>query len=200
MSSIEVYNNKADIFEQQYLSVAAEDVHQAWLSRYLPQRGIALDVGAGIGRDAKYLAEKGLNVVAVEPANELLQRGQKLTQGLNVHWISDQLPDLSEAIALDKRFDLILLSAVWMHIPHAERQGAFQTLASLLKSGGKIVITLRHGTSPDAREMYPVSVNELEGFVNRHGLTLHVLADEDDKLQRKEVSWETVVIESEDSD
>ena len=67
LSSIEVYNNKADFFEQQYLSVAAEDVHQAWLSRYLPQQGIALDVGAGIGRDAKYLAENSLTVVAVEP-------------------------------------------------------------------------------------------------------------------------------------
>ena len=41
----------------------------------------------------------------------------------NVTWLDDSLPELSRLRALGHRFDLVLLSAVWMHVPRASESG-----------------------------------------------------------------------------
>ena len=57
---------------------------------------LALDVGAGSGRDAAWLAARGLEVVAAEPAAGMRREA--------VHRIG-------------LAFDLVLVGAVWMHVP-----------------------------------------------------------------------------------
>ena len=97
---------------------------------------------------------------------------------------------------LQTKFDLILLSAVWMHITLSERQRIFRKLSSLLKPNGKIVISLRHGPSPDSREMNPVSSPELAAFATQYGLQFKVLSSEkrSDQLGRNDVSWKTILL------
>lgn len=65
--NIKYYSTHAEKLADQYNSVAFEKVHADWLSE-IPEKGFVLDVGAGSGRDARFLAVKGLSVVAVEPA------------------------------------------------------------------------------------------------------------------------------------
>lgn len=192
--TITTYNQQAEAFNRQYLSTTAEEVHSSWThSTIKAEGGQALDVGAGVGRDAKWLAENGYEVVAVEPAEELRKLGEALTKNLPVFWLDDSLPALTKIFELEMRFDLILLSAVWMHVPKSDRERAFRKLANLLKPGGEMVITLRHGESPDERVMYPVSVDELFGFAQTQGLTVKALGDEEDKLNRPDVYWQTMV-------
>ena len=51
-----------------YEAVDAEDMLY-WLQDFLPAKGgRILDVGAGSGRDAAWLADQGFQVVAVEPS------------------------------------------------------------------------------------------------------------------------------------
>lgn len=170
-------------------------VHKDWINQYLPSTGVVLDVGAGVGRDAKYFADKGLDVVAVEPAEKLLSRGKLTTGSLSVRWIADQLPELRQVFALQMQFDLILLSAVWMHIPTTQRERAFRKLTNLMKPGGKMVISLRYGDSPDERQMWPVSVDEIKKLGQKFGVMVRSLGHRDDELQRESVVWDTVVIE-----
>jgi SAM-dependent methyltransferase len=192
--TITTYNQQAEEFNLRYLSKSAEEVHSSWINGTLKEKGgQALDVGAGVGRDAKWLAESGYEVVAVEPAEELRKLGEALSKNLPVFWLDDSLPGLSKVFELEMRFDLILLSAVWMHVPKSDRERAFRKLANLLKPGGDMVITLRHGESPDERVMYPVSVDELSGFAQTQGLTVKALGDEEDKLNRPGVNWQTMV-------
>jgi len=196
-NTIEFYSNNALNFKNQYLSKEAEKVHGSWL-KYLPKSGQVLDVGAGVGRDAKWLANLGFDVVAVEPASQLMGIGKELTQGQAVHWMADTLPELSNVYQLQTRFDLILLSAVWMHIPSSQRERAFRKLSNLLKPGGKLVISLRHGSSPDERSMYPVDVDEVTRFARKFGLSVKAVIQDNDKLKRQDVFWETVVLEMPD--
>lgn len=229
-SNISFYNEHADDLAAQYLSTSFEEVHASWLphlksilnpssvkpvftSHRLPEASLIankpseqkaklrfLDIGAGVGRDVKYLAEQGtvnqaVEVYAVEPSQGLAALGQKLTQGLNVTWLNDALPALSRVTSLDTRFDLILLSAIWMHIPTQERADSVRTLAKLLAPNGKLVITLRHGPCSDERLMYPVSDKELEQLAESVGLTvIDTSANETDKLGRAEVYWQTLVL------
>ena len=65
------YEANAAAVSAQYEEVSAQALH-GWLLDLLPSLPAAvLDVGAGSGRDAAWLAAQGHNVVAVDPAADL---------------------------------------------------------------------------------------------------------------------------------
>jgi SAM-dependent methyltransferase len=209
------YNENANKLAQRYLSKSFDEVHQSW-SQLLPSviknsHARILDIGAGSGRDAKYIAqlaaqthgsENRVQVVAVEPANLLAELGARQTTGLNVKWLTDSLPALSVITKQEISFDLILLSAVWMHIPVNDRARSIRKLANLLKPGGKLVISLRHGhTTEDRneRKMHTVCADELKQLASDVGLfTKLETQKESDKLGRDHVSWQTLVLQMPD--
>ena len=194
--TISHYDQHASKYQEQYDSVHSDAVHADWLpllNQSTP--GTALDVGAGSGRDAYWLFQRGWGVVAVEPANRLREIGM-LKTGSAVEWYSDTLP-LLESIKTPKGgFDLILLSAVWMHLPSDVRFEAMQRLRDLLAPNGVIIISLRFGPSDPARPMYPVSIDELETLANQFGLQVSELSTGvvGDALQRQEVTWKVVAL------
>ncbi len=193
--NIQFYTDNANSLIAQYDQVHFESVHKDWLS-HIPAQGMVLDVGAGSGRDARYLSEKGLSIVAVEPAAKLLEAAKANSGNHNIHWLRDNLPELNHVFALQVKFDLILLSAVWMHIAPSSRERTFRKLSSLLKPNGKMVISLRHGECRDERTMHPVSASELAQYASQFGLTCQLLTKnrQADQLGRNEVSWETVLL------
>jgi SAM-dependent methyltransferase len=209
------YNVNATELAQQYLSKTFEEVHQSW-SQFLPSiienpNARILDLGAGSGRDAKHLAElaakthntkNNIQIFAAEPAKELSQLGQKTTQDLNVKWLEDSLPALSNVTKQEISFDLILVSAVWMHISPSDRSRSIRKLANILKPGGKLVISLRHGQTDEEckqRKMHHVCADELKLLATDVGLfTKLETPKEDDKLGRAHVSWQTLVLQMPD--
>ena len=194
-ANIEYYSTNAKELAEQYNSISFESVHKDWLDE-IPKEGMVLDVGAGSGRDARYLAAKGLSVVAVEPALNIRELAQTYQVNTPIHWLSDTLPELSEVYKLQTKFDLILLSAVWMHIAPSLRERAFRKLSSLLKPNGKLIISLRHGQCQDERTMYAVSADELAQYASQFGLIYKLLTPDQapDKLGRSDVSWQTVLL------
>lgn len=193
-----LYHTKADEFYRQYESISAEEVHQQWLALLDNNKpGKALDVGAGSGRDARFLASRGFAVIAVEPADALREQAQILSQQLPIQWLSDLLPGLPKAQALQQQFDLVLLSAVLMHLSPGERSQALPVLNSLLAPGGLLVLTLRHGSFNDGRLSYPVSSAEILALIQGHQLALTPVLVSDlatDALGRSDVAWQTVVL------
>lgn len=187
------YNNNASKLAQQYDSLEFESVHQSW-TEYWPQSGdVVLDVGAGSGRDARWMSARGCVVFAVEPSTRLLEIGN-YNCSEQVVWLHDSLPYLKHVIELEKQYDLVLLSAVWMHLPVQQRSIAIKALRSLLSDEGVLVITLRHGEFKDARETFGVSVFELDKLASDVGLVICHIEDGKDSLKREEVTWQTVVM------
>ncbi|ABG42602.1 Methyltransferase type 12 [Paraglaciecola sp. T6c] len=213
--SNDYYNDKVQEIAPQYLSLSFDQVHNSW-AHYLPAildkpHSTILDVGAGVGRDvshiANLLAEKNQSdnqcrVYAVEPALKMLQEGQITTQGQNVHWLQDALPALDKTTRLEISFDLILLSAVWMHIPVTQRSRSLRKLANLLKPGGKIVISLKFGMTAEEqheRKMFDVSVEEVEALAQSLGLFSKLESqNKKDQLGREGVYWQTLVLQMPD--
>ena len=153
---------------------------------------LALDVGAGSGRDGAYLSGRGYEVVAVEPAAGMRAAGARLHPELR--WVDDRLPDLSAVHRLGLSFDLILLSAVWMHVSPGDRPRAFRKLATLLKPGGLMILTLRHGPSPPDRPMHAVSPGEIEHLARDHGLVVARAIERPDQQGREAVTWTHVCL------
>lgn len=193
------YSENADALFERYTALDFEAVHADLLGCLPDQPGSALDVGAGAGRDALALAKRGWEVVAVEPAKRLRQLGEVHTRGQPVQWMNDRLPALERVRALSERFDLILVSAVWMHVPPAERPRALRVLSDLLAPGGKLFVTLRHGPDEQNRGFHPVSREELTQLARQRALVditpPQASADRTDCLGRAHVSWETVCLQ-----
>jgi SAM-dependent methyltransferase len=194
MTSIPYYERHAGRPVDQYESLPFEEVH-AGLLDLLPAPGATvLDVGAGSGRDAAWFAANGYEVVAVEPSAAMLEHARKLHRSSHVRWMSDSLPDLAQVRRLGLSFDLILLSAVWMHIPPAARQRALRKLATLLAPKGRIAISLRLGAPDSERAMHEVSLQELTSLAQEFGLRVVRTNDSADRLGRSDVSWTNVVL------
>jgi len=153
-----------------------------------------LDVGAGSGRDAGWLAGQGYSVLAVEPSGTMRAEGKRRHPGPGITWMDDRLPGLDAVFRLGAAFDVILLSAVWMHITPADRPRAFRKLVTLLKPGGTLVMTLRIGPPEPDRDMHPVDVAEIETLAQSHGVAVLQVDHSPDRLGREEVSWVQIVL------
>ncbi|MFO1080486.1 MAG: class I SAM-dependent methyltransferase [Reyranellaceae bacterium] len=188
------YEHNAGTVAPLYESVRSEAVHD-WLLDYLPSPpALVLDVGAGTGRDAAWLADRGLDVVAVEPAPAMREHGRALHPSPRIRWIDDSLPGLEKVSRLGLSFDLILLSAVWMHVPESERARAFRKLVTVLKPGGILALSLRHGPADAARGFHPVSQAEIESLSRAHGAFVERATVAGDRLGRGPVSWTQIVV------
>src|SRR5207302_1618672 len=111
-----------------------------------------------------WLAERGLQVVAVEPQGPMLELARRFNAVPAIRWLSDDMPRLDNVFRLGLSFDFILVSAAWMSVAPADRPRAFRKLVTLLKPGGRLAVTLRLGLPPTNKGMHPVSVAELEAL------------------------------------
>ncbi|MCA1772515.1 MAG: class I SAM-dependent methyltransferase, partial [Halomonas sp.] len=183
------YDEHAHRLFNQYQSLNFESIHSEWLHHLPEQPGLALDVGAGSGRDAKALAERGWQVMAVEPAKKLKTLGQAYTHERDVSWIDDTLPALNRVRQLSQRFQLILVSAVWMHLSPNEQQRALRVLSSLLAPGGLLVITCREGPDSDERQFHSVNMGVLDNWARDLALLPMQASHDNDQLGRQGVAW-----------
>src|SRR4051794_10058625 len=120
--------------------------------------------------------------------------GQRLHPEPRIRWIDDQLPDLSVLGPMAISFDLVMLSAVWQHVPPSQRDRAFRKVAALVRSGGLLAITLRNGPSPLGSEMYPVSLDEIERLARNHGFAVEKVQETVDQQGRGDISWMSVAL------
>ncbi|WP_421258122.1 class I SAM-dependent methyltransferase [Aeromonas sp. 600886] len=199
--SLDYYQRHATEMAARYQQVSSRTVHCDWLTLLEPWLVAAprrlLDVGAGSGRDAAFLAglHQGHSVVAVEPSQALASLGQCRTRDVAVDWVNDAMPALSRVTGT---FDLILLSAVWMHLPPESRPLALARLHELLSPDGYLVLSLRLVISEQEmreRAMYPVAVDEVERLALAEGMTLlHVSEPQEDALARSGLSWQSLIL------
>lgn len=189
------YKDNAATLIRQYDSVAFDSVHGDWM-HLLPTSGHVLDIGSGSGRDAKYMASIGLSVVAVEPESELLSLSMANTHDADIQWVQDGLPALKTLDSETNKFDLILMSALWMHLSPLERQVSMKRMVMLLSANGKLVISLRFGGFVDMRTAYDVSVKEVISLAHENDI-FEVLrtGNTGDKLGRDDVYWRTIAFQ-----
>ncbi|MFA3918618.1 class I SAM-dependent methyltransferase [Ruegeria hyattellae] len=143
------------------------------VARFLPTGPArVLDVGAGTGRDAAWFAGQGHQVWAAEPVDSLRQAARDLHGSADISWLDDGLPDLTRASAQGFGFDLVLVNAVWHHVPPAQRAASMTALAGLTGPGGRLILSLREGPSDPARPAFPAEVDKTIAEAEAHNLRL----------------------------
>ncbi len=171
-SSTAGYAAEAPTMLQRYESASSERVHAGLLDWFPSVPSLVLDIGAGTGRDAAYFASKGHSVLAVEPVAEMREGATRLHPEPEIEWLDDRLPDLAKVMARGVQFDLIMMSAVWMHLEAADRVAGMSNIAQLMSPGARLFMTLRHGPVPKERRMFEVTGEETIALAAEYGLTL----------------------------
>jgi SAM-dependent methyltransferase len=160
VSGTEGYAEEADALFMRYESIPAAEAHRAILHLIPTAPGRVLDIGSGTGRDAAWFAGCGHRVVAVEPTDAVRLRAIALHPLPGIEWLDDSLPELAALRRRSEQFDLVMMTAVWMHLDAEQRRRAMPNLGLLVRDGGTVIMTLRHGPVPPGRRMFEVSAEE----------------------------------------
>jgi SAM-dependent methyltransferase len=195
VSGTEGYAEEADELFKLYEAIPAAHSHRAVLHLIPTAPASILDIGSGTGRDAAWFAGQGHRVVAVEPTDAMRIPAMALHPSPTIEWLDDSLPDLAPLRARGETFDLVMLSAVWMHLDEAQRRRAMPNLAALVAAGGTVVMTLRHGPVPAGRRMFEVSAEETIELAQAQGLqvVLNVRMESSQEANRiAGVNWTTL--------
>ncbi|SCF04467.1 Methyltransferase domain-containing protein [Micromonospora viridifaciens] len=99
--------------------------------------GSALDLAAGEGRNAVWLAERGWRVTAVDFSPVAVERGRELAarRGVPVEW---RVADVTAYRSVPGSYDLVLIS--YLHLPAADLAGVLASARRALRPGGALVV------------------------------------------------------------
>jgi len=122
IAGTEGYTESADSLIARYESVSFAEKYESVFHLMPEKTSDVLDIGAGTGADAAWFAAAGHQVLAVEPTDSLRDSAKAIHPSPLIEWVADSLPDLRKLISLGQSFDLVLLTAVWMHLVQQERQ------------------------------------------------------------------------------
>lgn len=140
--------------------------------------GRAIDLAAGEGRNAVWLAQQGWEVTAVDFSAVAIERGRELARqrDVNVDW---QVADVTEYQPPADGFDLVLIA--YLHLPAAEIATVLSHARDAVRAGGRVLVVghdlanLSSGTGgpqdPDILLTPEAVVQELPGLRIRRAET-----------------------------
>ncbi|MEM8883290.1 MAG: class I SAM-dependent methyltransferase [Planctomycetota bacterium] len=128
-----------------------------------------LDIGCGMGVQARVWARSGHEVTAVDLDDGLLQAGRKRasTDGVEIDWVqasADRVP-LS-----DGQFDICLAIELLEHVPGWE--ACLDELGRCLRPGGYLVVTTTNSICPSQREFRLPLYSWWPGFLKKRMVRL----------------------------
>jgi len=189
VSGTEHYAEEAPDLLKRYETISFGATHRSVMHLIPKDPCHVLDIGSGTGRDAAGFAELGHRVVAVEPTEEMRRGAIALHPSRLIEWLDDGLPDLARVLARHEHFDVVMLTAVWMHLDEQQRWRAMPNLVALASEGGAMIMTLRHGPVPPGRRMFEVSAEETIGLAQPLGFRCVLNQPAELSLRQPGVTW-----------
>ena len=189
VSGTEHYAEEAPDLLKRYETISFAETHRSVMHLIPKDPCRVLDIGSGTGRDAAGFAGLGHRVVAVEPTEEMRRGAIALHPSRLIEWLDDGLPDLARVLARNEHFDVVMLTAVWMHLDEQQRRRAMPNLAALTREGGAMIMTLRHGPVPPGRRMFEVSAEETIGLAQPLGFRCVLNRPAELSLRQPGVTW-----------
>ena len=103
--------------------------------------GSALELAAGSGTNAVYLAQQGWRTTAVDWSPVGLANGKATADsvGVEVYWLERNLFEWAPPV---RSFDLVVM--VYLHLPPGERTPVYARAAAAVARGGRLVVVGHH--------------------------------------------------------
>ena len=103
--------------------------------------GTAVDLAAGEGRNAIWLASRGWRAWAVDFSQVALDKGRELAGDLDIAWVC------AEATTWRPPQPVDLVVVAYLQLPAAERRSAVRGAAEMLRPGGTLLLVAHDSTN-----------------------------------------------------
>jgi SAM-dependent methyltransferase len=103
--------------------------------------GTAVDLAAGEGRNAIWLASQGWSATAVDFSQVALDKGARLAEGLDVTWVCADATTWQAPAPVD------LVVMAYFQVPADDRRRAVRNAAGMLRPGGTLLLVAHDSTN-----------------------------------------------------
>lgn len=103
--------------------------------------GTAVDLAAGEGRNAIWLASRGWSATAVDFSQVALDTGARLADGLAVTWVC------ADATSWQPQQPVDLVVMAYFQVPAQDRRRAVRGAATMLRPGGTLLLVAHDSTN-----------------------------------------------------
>jgi len=194
------YNKSINSLYLEYEQANMSPLHQLLEANLSPHLQV-LDIGFGSGRDLNFLQKHGVDIWGVDPSLEFVKKAKQRFINNEDHFIVGSLPNFNLPIEFNKKFNVIILVAVWMHIPIELYEASIREVCSLLKQKAKVIIsysiTPRIGESE--RFFEDVDRKLLQNLFEKYGCKKLMEATNGDGLNERSIVWKTEVYQNDQS-
>lgn len=137
--------------------------------------GRALDVAAGEGRNAVWLAEHGWQTTAVDFSPVAIGKGRRLAteRDVTLDWVVADVTSWTPAV---ESFDLVAI--LYLHLPPDQRRAAHRIAASAVAPGGVLLVVghdrdnLEHGVGGPQDPELLLTVDDVAADLDETGLSI----------------------------
>jgi len=195
--TVKCYDEKAEDFFAIYSSLAV--LAEKYLRSAFPPGSVILDIGSGSGRDLDFLIKERYDAYGIEPSCNMRSLALSKMPHLLGRIFGGALPNL--AAQLGRKFDGILCSAVFQHIPQEQQLDAALDIRNLLKPNGRLLLSFpkdRPGLDEAGRDekgrLYTKLIPEAVILLfERLGFQCIEDWDDGDGLGRPGFTWKTLL-------
>ena len=103
--------------------------------------GTAVDLAAGEGRNAIWLASRGWSAYAVDFSQVALDKGARVGDGLDVTWVC------ADATTWQPPHPVDLVVMAYFQVPADDRRRAVRSAVMMLRSGGTLLLVAHDSTN-----------------------------------------------------
>jgi SAM-dependent methyltransferase len=141
LETLRAYDAAAGVYAERTRDFPAKSTLRSEMDRLASKtEGPILDAGAGGGRDARYMSEKGRTVVALDASAPLLAHVPSLENIVKV------FGDVRNMPLDDRSVGAVWCSAVLLHLGPADLVRALREFFRVVRPGGLIQISVKEGT------------------------------------------------------
>ncbi len=135
--TVEYYEKNADAFIKSTINANVSELYKPFEKLLTPGCRI-LDLGCGSGRDSKYFADKGYEVVAIDPSPAMCAQTKALAH-IPVYEMK------AEEMSFSNEFEAVWACASLLHVPCDKMTEIFMKIANALKEGGVLYASWKYG-------------------------------------------------------
>ncbi len=136
--TVKYYDEHAMEFIDSTIHVDVSELYKPFEERINPGCRI-LDIGCGSGRDSKYFADKGYDVVAIDPSNAMCEQTKKLVK-IPVYQMR------AEDMRFSNEFDAVWACASLLHILQDKQEMVMRRIATALRECGILYASWKYGS------------------------------------------------------